>query len=80
MLFIRVPYYIGDVKRDPNMENCPYTSRKLAPSYSASSLAEKWLLFFARENPKGWNLQHDLGRRCRGKGSGLGFRGLGFRV
>ena len=23
VLFIRVPYYIGDLKRDPNLENCP---------------------------------------------------------
>ena len=24
VLFIRVPYYIGDQKRDPNLENYPY--------------------------------------------------------
>ena len=23
LLFIRVPYYIGDLKRDPNLENYP---------------------------------------------------------
>ena len=23
VLFIRVPYYIGDLKRDPNLENYP---------------------------------------------------------
>ena len=25
VLFIRVPNYIGDPKRDPNLENYPYT-------------------------------------------------------
>ena len=24
--FVRVPYYIGDLKRDPNLENDPYTT------------------------------------------------------
>ena len=24
VLFARVPYYIGDLKRDPNLENYPY--------------------------------------------------------
>ena len=24
VLCIRVPYDIGDLKRDPNLENCPY--------------------------------------------------------
>ena len=26
VLFIRVPYYIGDLERDPNLENYPYRS------------------------------------------------------
>ena len=26
VLFIRVPYYIGDLERDPNLENYPYSS------------------------------------------------------
>ena len=29
VLFIRVPYYIGDMKRDPNSENYPYRSQSL---------------------------------------------------
>ena len=24
VLFVRVPYYIGDLERDPNSENFPY--------------------------------------------------------
>ena len=27
VLFIRVPYYIGDPKRDPNLENYPHAKR-----------------------------------------------------
>ena len=28
VLFIRVPYYLGDLKRDPNLDNYPYKSSK----------------------------------------------------
>ena len=35
VLFIRVPYFVEDPKRDPNLENHPYTlnCRKLLGSY-----------------------------------------------
>ena len=31
VLYTRVPYYIGDLKRDLNLENYPYASQALDP-------------------------------------------------
>ena len=33
VLFIRVPYYIGDLKRDPNLENYPYVDTAQRAQY-----------------------------------------------
>ena len=37
--FIRVPYYIGDLKRDPKLENCPSTSDPKTPLHYTSGLS-----------------------------------------
>ena len=48
MIFIRVPYYIGDLKRESNLENHPYRGfRKAAGPANLSSR-----LFVPQEKPR----------------------------
>ena len=38
VLFIRVPYYFGNPKRDPNLENYPYRRFLREPTFTYQNL------------------------------------------
>ena len=38
VLFVRVPYYMGDQKPDPNLENYPYEYTMIEPITLSSKL------------------------------------------
>ena len=42
-LFIRVPYYVGDPKRDPNLENYPYARSKASRRTIPTKDRPAWL-------------------------------------
>ena len=42
VLFIRVPYYFGNPKRDPNLENYPYRRFLREPTFTYQNLLFLW--------------------------------------